>query len=97
MKEIGVRKVLGASVLNIISIINKRYIIIILFASVLGSVMGYFMSDSLMGSIWTYYMPIGPSAFIISIIVLAVIAMLTVGSKVIKAALANPANTLRDE
>lgn len=97
MKEIGVRKVLGASVLHIVNIINKRYIIILIIASVLGSVMGYYMSDSLMGSIWTYYMPIGPSAFIISIIVLAVIAMLTVGGKVVRAALANPATTLRDE
>ena len=97
MKEIGVRKVLGASVLHIVNIVNKRYVIIIIIASILGSVMGYFMSESLMGSIWTYYMPIGPSAFIISIIVLAVIAMLTVGGKVVKAALANPATTLRDE
>ena len=97
MKEIGVRKVLGASVLHIVNIVNKRYVIIILIASILGSVLGYFMSDSLMGSIWAYYIPIGPSAFIISIIVLTVIAMLTVGGKVIKAALANPASTLRDE
>ena len=97
MKEIGVRKVLGASVMHIVNIINKRYIVILIIASVLGSVLGYYMTDSLMGSIWAYYMPIGPAAFIISIIVLAVIAMLTVGGKVIRAALANPATTLRDE
>jgi ABC-type antimicrobial peptide transport system permease subunit len=97
MKEIGVRKVLGASVMHIVNIINKRYIVILIIASVIGSVMGYYMTDSLMGSIWAYYMPIGPSAFIISIIVLAVVAMLTVGGKVIGAAMANPATTLRDE
>jgi hypothetical protein len=97
MKEIGVRKVLGASVMHIVNIINKRYIVILIIASILGSVLGYYMTDSLMGSIWAYYMPIGPTAFIISIIVLAVIAMLTVGGKVIRAALANPATTLRDE
>jgi putative ABC transport system permease protein len=97
MKEIGVRKVLGASVLHIVNIINKRYIIILLIASVLGSVMGYYMNDGLMGSIWAYYLPIGPSAFIFSTILLAVIGILTVGGKVIKAALANPSTTLRDE
>ena len=97
MKEIGVRKVLGASVIHIVNIINKRYVIILLIASVLGSVMGYYMADSLMGSIWAYYIPIGPTAFIIAIIILTVIAIGTVGVKVLKAALANPSTTLRDE
>jgi hypothetical protein len=50
-----------------------------------------------MASIWAYYLPIGPSAFIFSIILLSVIGILTVGGKVVKAALANPASTLRDE
>ncbi|RLD23617.1 MAG: hypothetical protein DRI71_04915 [Bacteroidetes bacterium] len=97
MKEIGVRKVLGASVPHIVNIINKRYIIILSIASVLGSVMGYYMTDMLMGSIWTYYLPIGAGAFIIAIVVLAVIAAVTVGGKVVKAASTNPAYTLRDE
>jgi putative ABC transport system permease protein len=97
MKEIGVRKVLGASVIHIMNIINKRYIIIILIASLLGSGMGYIMADMLMASIWTYYIPIGPVAFILSIIILILIAMITVGGKVLRAALANPATTLRDE
>jgi ABC-type antimicrobial peptide transport system permease subunit len=51
MKEIGVRKVLGASLPHIVNIINKEFLIILLFASVLGSVAGYFMADMLMGSI----------------------------------------------
>jgi hypothetical protein len=97
MKEIGVRKVLGASTANIVKIINKRYIIILSVASVLGSVLGYFMADMLMASIWTYYLPIGPIAFILSITLLIVIAMVTVGGKVIRAAQANPSTTLRDE
>ena len=96
-KEIGVRKVLGASVLHIVKIINKRYVIILLIASVLGSLMGYKMADMLMASIWEYYVPIGPVAFILSIIILVVIALATVGGKVVKAAMTNPANTLRDE
>lgn len=97
MKEIGVRKVLGASIPHIVNLINKRYFVILSISSVLGSVMGYYMSDMLMGSIWTYYLPIGPGAFIISILILAVIAIITVGGKVIKAATTNPAYTLRDE
>jgi putative ABC transport system permease protein len=97
MKEIGVRKVLGASIPHIVNIINKRYVIIILVASVLGSGLGYYTTRTLMGSIWTYYIPMTPSAFIMAILVLSLIAALTVGGKVIRAALANPATTLRDE
>ena len=55
------------------------------------------MTDMLMGSIWTYYLPIGAGAFILAIVVLVVIAIVTVGGKVVKAATANPAYTLRDE
>lgn len=97
MKEIGVRKVLGASVFHIVRIINFRYIIILTFSSILGSIAGYYLTDMLMGSIWTYYLPIGPLAFVLSILILVFMAMITVGGKVIRAAMANPAYTLRDE
>ena len=97
MKEIGVRKVLGASVAHIVGIINRRYVIILLIACILGSVLGYLMADSLMASIWAYYMPIGAMAFIMAIVIMLAIAAITVGGKVIKAAMANPATTLRDE
>ena len=97
MKEIGVRKVLGASVLDIIQIINKPFIIILLFAAILGSIGGYFLTDMLMGSIWVYYMDIGPFAFIVAILCLIIVATITVGGKVAKAAMANPSTTLRDE
>jgi putative ABC transport system permease protein len=97
MKEIGVRKVLGASVIHIVNIINKRYVIIILVASILGSALAYKTTNMLMASIWTYYIPMRPLAFITAILVLSLIAVLTVGGKVVRAALANPATTLRDE
>ncbi len=97
MKEIGVRKVLGASLPHIVRIIYKQFVIILLFASVLGSIMGYFMADMLMGSIWTYYLPIGALPFVFSILLMFVFSILTVGGKVIKAATANPTRTLRVE
>ena len=97
MKEIGVRKVLGAPVIHIVNIVNKQFLIILAIASILGSVGGYYLTDMLMGSIWTYYLPIGPGAFIISIVILFIISGITVGGKVVKAAMANPSTTLRDE
>ena len=97
MKEIGVRKVLGASLMNIVNNISKEFMIIFIISSVLGSVAAYFLADALMASIWTYYVPIGAIAYIISILVLLIISSVTIGGKVLRAATMNPAYTLRDE
>ena len=97
MKEIGVRKVLGASVVNIVKNISKEFIVILSIASVLGSIGGYFMAKMLMASIWTYYVPLGAVAFGLSIFILFLVSGVTIGGKVIRAASINPAYTLRDE
>ncbi|MEQ1585372.1 MAG: ABC transporter permease [Cyclobacteriaceae bacterium] len=97
MKEIGVRKVLGASVSNIARIVNTEFVIILVLASGLGAWAGYVQSDMIMGSIWRYYQ--GPNAitFIISIVLLFVISFLAIGYKVYKAATMNPVDSLKEE
>lgn len=97
MKEIGVRKVLGASITNITRIINTEFVVILLIASVLGSALSFMMADWLMGSIWRYYQGTTPSAFIISVMVMFFISAVTIGYKVFSAASMNPVNTLRSE
>ncbi|HEY3406503.1 MAG TPA: ABC transporter permease [Ohtaekwangia sp.] len=97
MKEIGVRKVLGASVANITRIVNTEFIIILLVASVLGSGLSYLMANSLMASIWKYYQGVGITTFAISIGLLFTISFATIGYKVLGVAVMNPVNTLRDE
>jgi ABC-type antimicrobial peptide transport system permease subunit len=97
MKEIGVRKVLGASLPNIVHNISREFLIIFLIASVIGSVAAYFLAEALMASIWTYYVPIGVIAFVISIALLLLISSITISGKVLHAATMNPAYTLRDE
>jgi putative ABC transport system permease protein len=97
MKEIGVRKVLGASIANITRIINTEFVIMLLIASVLGSLMSFYAVDALMDSIWDYYQSTTSLTFIIAIIALFVISALAIGYKVFSAASMNPVNTLRDE
>jgi putative ABC transport system permease protein len=97
MKEIGVRKVLGASIGNITRIINTEFVIILLIASVLGCVLSYFAVDALMDSIWDYYEATGSITFVISIFLMFLVSGLTIASKVFSAASMNPVNTLRDE
>jgi ABC-type antimicrobial peptide transport system permease subunit len=97
MKEIGVRKVLGASITNITRIINTEFVVILILASVLGSVLSYLMADMLMGSIWRYYQSTTPFAFLVSVVVMFLISGTTIGYKVFSAASMNPVNTLRSE
>jgi len=97
MKEIGVRKVLGASITNITRIINTEFVIILLIASILGSALSYLMADWLMGTIWRYYQGTTPFAFIVSVVVMFFISASTIGYKVFSAASMNPVNTLRSE
>lgn len=97
MKEIGVRKVLGASVENISLRVSREFIIILSVASVLGCIGGYFLTDMLMASIWTYYVPQQAMPFIISVVILFLVSALTIGGKVVRAASVNPATILRDD
>lgn len=96
-KEIGVRKVLGASIGNITRIINTEFFIILILASIAGSTLSYFAVDLLMDSIWDYYLSTTAITFVTSIFIMFIVSALVVGYKVFSAASMNPVNTLRDE
>jgi ABC-type lipoprotein release transport system permease subunit len=97
MKEIGVRRVLGASVGNVIKIVNRQFAIILFIAAILGSGLSYVATDAMMSSIWAYYLNAGFVTFLIPTLFIFAVSALVVISKVAKAANANPALTLRDE
>ncbi len=97
MKEIGVRKVLGASLSNIATVINFEFIVNLGIATVLGGALGYLASDALMDSIWEYYQKLSIVSFTVSIIVMIIIAVFAVGYKTVSTASLNPTKTLRDE
>ncbi len=97
MKEIGVRKVLGASVFNIASVINLEFVINLGIATMIGSTAGYMMADSLMDSIWEYYLKLGALTLMISVFGMLIIAVASVGYKTISTASLNPTKALRDE
>lgn len=97
MKEIGVRKVLGASVGNITRIINTEFAFILILASLTGSVLSYYAVDLLMGSIWHYYRSATLVTFALGVVVMFLISAIAIGYKVLQAAKMNPVNTLRNE
>ncbi len=97
MKEIGVRKVLGASIANISRVINAEFAIILLVACALGAWGGYWMSDMLMDSIWDFYQKATANTLIISALIILITSALTVSLKTFNTARMNPVNVLRDE
>jgi ABC-type antimicrobial peptide transport system permease subunit len=97
MKEIGVRKVLGASVSNITRIVNTEFVIILAVASLLGCALSYVLTGWLMSTIWRYYQDTTLFAFLFSVFIMFLISAATIGYKVLSAASMNPVNTLRNE
>ncbi|MEO6229450.1 MAG: ABC transporter permease [Ferruginibacter sp.] len=95
-KEVGIRKVLGASVGNIVFLFSKEFTILIGIACLIAIPAGYFMMDKWLQD-FVYKIDIGVGVFIISIVLSLVIAWLTVGYKAVKAAIVNPVKSLRTE
>ena len=97
VKEIGVRKVLGASVGSIVIKLNRPFIVIVLVALVIGTAGAYFMIDSLLAMIWYHYAAPGVMPIVLACLLLFIIAIVTVTARVYKAATVNPVRSLRSE
>lgn len=96
VKEIGIRKVLGASVPSILALLSKEIIILILAANLIAwPVAWYFMNQWL--NSFAYHIDMNVVAYLLSALACIVIALVTVSSQTIKAAMSNPSNTLRYE
>lgn len=97
-KEIGVRKVLGASVIQIIGLINREFVRIVMIAFVIGSALAYlFTSKFIFQVIYKYHPDAGPEPYIGTLLIVMLSSILIVGTKVLQAARANPIDRLRAE
>jgi putative ABC transport system permease protein len=95
-KEIGIRKVLGATVTNITILISKDFIKLVVIAVVIASPLAWWaMNNWLQG--FAYRVQIGWMVFAITIVAAVFIALATVSWQAVRAALANPVDSLRSE
>ncbi len=95
-KEIGIRKVLGASVSTILGMLSKEFLMLVIVASLLAIPVGYyFMSEWL--SHFAYRIEPEPMVFVIASGLVLLVAWLTVSARSIKAAIINPVDSLRNE
>ncbi len=95
-KEVGIRKVLGASVRNIVFLLSKEFTILIVIAFAISAPIAWFIMHQWLQN-YTYRVPLGASVFILAIVSSIIIAWITVGHRAVKAAVANPVKSLRTE
>jgi ABC-type antimicrobial peptide transport system permease subunit len=93
----GIRKIQGAPVLLIMYLVSKKFLVVLVIASLIGCAGGYFMSNMLMDSIWDYFVQINPGVLILSALIMILATILTIVFKILKAALRNPVDSLRYE
>ena len=96
VKEIGVRKVLGASVFNLWKLLSKDFVILVLIACVIAIPIAWYAMDEWLKN-YDYKIIIGWTTFILVIALSVAITLITVSFQSIKAAFANPAKSLRTE
>jgi putative ABC transport system permease protein len=95
-KEIGVRKVLGASVANITALLSKDFLKLVIISILLASPVAYLAMKEWL-STYQYRIEIGAGVFLAVMLAAIAIALLTVSYQAVKAALANPVKSLRTE
>ena len=95
-KEIGIRKVLGASVKGIVTLISKDFLKLVLIASVIAFPLSWWVMNKWLND-FAYRIHIGWWVFVVAGCVVLFIALLTVSFQAIKAAVANPVKSLRTE
>ncbi len=96
IKEIGVRKVLGASVGNIVGLLSKDFLKLVFIAAVIASPIAWYVMNEWLKN-FAYRTSISWVVFAITIGAAVFIALITISFQAIKAALANPVKSLRNE
>jgi len=95
-KEIGIRKVLGASVQGVMIMLSKEYIKWVIAANIIALPASYFLMEKWLRS-FAYRIPLRSEVFILAAVSSLVIALVTVSYQAVKAALANPVEALHFE
>ena len=95
-KEVGIRKVLGASAGNIVYLLSKEFTLLIIAAFVISAPVAWYIMHQWLQN-YTYRIDISPFIFVLAILGSVVIAWITAGHRAIQAALSDPVKNLRTE
>lgn len=96
IKEIGIRKVLGASVPGILGLLSREIVVLVLAANLLAWPAAWYLMTTWLDS-FAFHITLSPLTFLFSAVAAIVVALLTVSMQTVRAALTNPSQTLRYE
>jgi putative ABC transport system permease protein len=95
-KEIGIRKVMGASVRNIVKILSGTYFKLLIVATLIACPLGYIIMEKWLQG-FAFHINIGTGIFVFTVLITIIIVLSSVSYQSVKAALKNPASTLKYE
>jgi putative ABC transport system permease protein len=95
-KEIGIRKVLGANAIQVVQLLSKDFLVLVLIASLIAFPIALWAMNTWLSD-FAYRTTIGWWVFILSGIAALLVAFITISTQTIKAAMANPVESLRTE
>jgi ABC-type antimicrobial peptide transport system permease subunit len=95
-KEVGIRKVLGASAQHIVYLLSREFTLLIIIAFVISAPVAYYIMSKWLQN-YTYRIQLSGYIFLLAIVGSIIIAWITVGQRAIRAAMANPVKSLRTE
>lgn len=95
-REMGIRKVLGASPMNIVYLLSKEFTVLILLAFILSGPVSYYVMKGWLQN-YTYRISMEASMFVLAVLGSILVAWITVGQRAIRAAGVNPVKSLKTE
>jgi len=95
-KEVGIRKVLGASMSQVMWLLSKDFVKLLLFANIVAWPVAYWAMNKWLSN-FAYRIELGTGVFLLASLLALVIALLTINVQTLKAIRANPVNALRNE
>ncbi|QHT71922.1 FtsX-like permease family protein [Rhodocytophaga rosea] len=97
LKEMGIRKVLGASESTLIYLLSKGFLVLLLVAALIALPVTYLFFNFVVLREFVYHQPIGIGELLSGVGVVMLLAIIMIGSQTLKAARNNPVNVLRNE
>ena len=97
IKEIGIRKVLGASASSITNMLTKEFLFVVLISNIIAAPITFLLINNFFSFLHAYPVPIGAEIFIATLFGTLFIAFITISSQTYRAAIANPIKSLRNE
>jgi putative ABC transport system permease protein len=97
VKEVGIRKVMGASTLSITLLLSSSYVKLMLLATALAIPLTTYITDKLLANMQYYHVTLNVWDIMLSLVILLMMGLATIASQTFKTAAINPAQTLRSE